>query len=299
MCDSILPCPTQYSIRQQRVFRGRFYLGGAGDSTTLSIIELLLGGNSTGFGGATTLVDRSLRGHSCVLRVSVVKNFQNSNQSYDLVGNVTFFHNFGNCWEGFGVYLSMKKPPRLSPRTQISSATREPHHATTEGAVSVAERGQNTSPTKTLQKTGKESDVSEAEKALLIPLLQNGVDAWENELVLVEAANTAYDFRMARLNNTQELVTKIQAQLGWTVTSEPEPIRIECAEHCYTDAHDLPIVLKLEEAANLLRVSEAAMYAMIERNKIGGLSKIGRSIFFMRDVFLEWLAKGGTMGGGR
>jgi excisionase family DNA binding protein len=52
---------------------------------------------------------------------------------------------------------------------------------------------------------------------------------------------------------------------------------------------DLPQVLDANEVASLLRTSRAAVYAMVERQQIPGVIRIGRRVRFRRDTLLTWL----------
>ena len=51
----------------------------------------------------------------------------------------------------------------------------------------------------------------------------------------------------------------------------------------------LPLFLQVEEVAELLRVSRKAIYAMVERNEIPGVTKLGRRLRFRRDALEAWL----------
>jgi excisionase family DNA binding protein len=51
----------------------------------------------------------------------------------------------------------------------------------------------------------------------------------------------------------------------------------------------LPLFLRVEEVADLLRVSRKAIYAMVERNEIPGVTKLGRRLRFRSDALEAWL----------
>ncbi|NVB37269.1 helix-turn-helix domain-containing protein [Pseudenhygromyxa sp. WMMC2535] len=53
---------------------------------------------------------------------------------------------------------------------------------------------------------------------------------------------------------------------------------------------DLPLLLQADEVAQLLRVSRKAVYAMVERGEIPGVTKLGRRLRFRRDALEAWLA---------
>ncbi len=57
------------------------------------------------------------------------------------------------------------------------------------------------------------------------------------------------------------------------------------------DHADLPILMKPEEVAGLLRTTRRAIYAMAERGQLPGLTRIGRRLLFRRDNVLEWLSE--------
>ena len=42
--------------------------------------------------------------------------------------------------------------------------------------------------------------------------------------------------------------------------------------------HDLPLLMTVDEAAALLRISRKAAYSMIERGQMPGVSRIGRRV---------------------
>jgi excisionase family DNA binding protein len=52
---------------------------------------------------------------------------------------------------------------------------------------------------------------------------------------------------------------------------------------------DLPLFLQAEEVAAILRVSRKALYSMVERGEIPGVTKLGRRIRFRRDALEAWL----------
>ncbi|MCK4548250.1 MAG: helix-turn-helix domain-containing protein [Candidatus Eisenbacteria sp.] len=55
------------------------------------------------------------------------------------------------------------------------------------------------------------------------------------------------------------------------------------------DQANLPILLKPEEVADLLRTSRDAIYTMNQRGQLPGGTRIGRRLLFRRDNVLEWL----------
>ena len=45
----------------------------------------------------------------------------------------------------------------------------------------------------------------------------------------------------------------------------------------------MPVLLTVDEAANLLRTTNRAIYAMIERRQLPGIVRIGRRVLFRAD----------------
>ena len=61
-----------------------------------------------------------------------------------------------------------------------------------------------------------------------------------------------------------------------------------------TDPSALPFLLCAEEVASLLRITRKAVYSMVDRGEIPGVTRIGRRVRFQRDPLLEWLAGQGV-----
>ena len=51
----------------------------------------------------------------------------------------------------------------------------------------------------------------------------------------------------------------------------------------------LPILLTVDEVATLLRTTRRAIYMMIERRKLPGVTRIGRRVLFRSADLLDWL----------
>ncbi len=52
---------------------------------------------------------------------------------------------------------------------------------------------------------------------------------------------------------------------------------------------DLPLMLTADETAELLRKSRKAIYLMVSRGQLPGVTRIGRSLLFCRDDVIRWL----------
>jgi len=56
----------------------------------------------------------------------------------------------------------------------------------------------------------------------------------------------------------------------------------------------LPIYLTAQEAADVLRTSRKAVYVMIERRQLPGVSRIGRRLLIRTESLLSWLDQQGA-----
>jgi excisionase family DNA binding protein len=55
------------------------------------------------------------------------------------------------------------------------------------------------------------------------------------------------------------------------------------------DAQRAPEFFIPREVATMLRTSRPAIYAMVERGQLPGVTRIGRRILIRRDALLDWL----------
>lgn len=55
-----------------------------------------------------------------------------------------------------------------------------------------------------------------------------------------------------------------------------------------TDTH-LPDLLTIDDVARVLRTSRGAVYAMVARGQLPGLTRIGRRVLIRADALLDWL----------
>ena len=51
----------------------------------------------------------------------------------------------------------------------------------------------------------------------------------------------------------------------------------------------LPMLLTVDEAAEILRTSRRAIYMMLERQQLPGVTRIGRRVLFRSADLLDWL----------
>lgn len=60
-----------------------------------------------------------------------------------------------------------------------------------------------------------------------------------------------------------------------------------------------PIFLTADETANLLRTTRKAIYSLIERGQLAGVTRIGRRLLVRRDVLLRALDEKAAASPGR
>ena len=59
-------------------------------------------------------------------------------------------------------------------------------------------------------------------------------------------------------------------------------------------ARHLPALLTCSEVAELLRTSQKAIYAMVERGQLPGTVRLGRRVLIREDALLDWLGQKST-----
>jgi excisionase family DNA binding protein len=52
---------------------------------------------------------------------------------------------------------------------------------------------------------------------------------------------------------------------------------------------NLPLLLTTDETGKLLRTTRKAIYAMIERGQLPGVTRIGRRVLIRSDLLLDWI----------
>lgn len=53
--------------------------------------------------------------------------------------------------------------------------------------------------------------------------------------------------------------------------------------------NNLPVLLTVDDAAQLLRTTKKAVYVMIERGLLPGVTRLGRRVLLRSDRLLQWL----------
>jgi excisionase family DNA binding protein len=76
-----------------------------------------------------------------------------------------------------------------------------------------------------------------------------------------------------------------------TMTASPSRTRMTTAgSHEDGIGHrGLPLFLNVDEAAELLRTTRRAIYAMVERRQLPGVVRLRRRVLFRADDLLDWL----------
>jgi excisionase family DNA binding protein len=65
--------------------------------------------------------------------------------------------------------------------------------------------------------------------------------------------------------------------------------RRESREGNHHQVRALPVLLNVDEAADLLRTTRRAIYAMVERRQLPGIVKLRRRVLIRTDELLHWL----------
>jgi excisionase family DNA binding protein len=60
-----------------------------------------------------------------------------------------------------------------------------------------------------------------------------------------------------------------------------------------------PLLLTVAETATLLRTTRKAIYALVERGELPGVTRLGRRVLIHRGELLEWLDERRTPSPGR
>jgi excisionase family DNA binding protein len=62
----------------------------------------------------------------------------------------------------------------------------------------------------------------------------------------------------------------------------------------HTETLRLRTFLTVSEVASLLRTTKAAIYAMVERGQLPGITRIRRRVLIREDALLDWLGQKST-----
>ena len=74
-------------------------------------------------------------------------------------------------------------------------------------------------------------------------------------------------------------------------TTRERSVRVDCTRCRSRDPHaaGLPMLLTIDEAAALLRTTRRAVYAMIARRQLPGVTRLRRRVLVRADDLLHWL----------
>jgi excisionase family DNA binding protein len=99
---------------------------------------------------------------------------------------------------------------------------------------------------------------------------------------LVIAARAFADTLDRELDATEAITVPFEvADAGMVVAAAPPP----------PPCGDPPLLLTAQEAANLLRTSRKAVYALVERGELAGVTRLGRRVLFDRAELRQLLAE--------
>ncbi len=99
-----------------------------------------------------------------------------------------------------------------------------------------------------------------------------------------EPVNGSRNARGTRRMGRRRVLSYRQAVVRSAVRAAPEMPAADRTSDVAT-----VVLLTVAETASLLRTTRKGIYAMVERQQIAGVIRIGRRVLFRRDVLLHWL----------
>jgi excisionase family DNA binding protein len=90
---------------------------------------------------------------------------------------------------------------------------------------------------------------------------------------------------------TEALESELASLDTITVDATPDTTGALALPPTPTSAPGPPPLLTVEEAADLLRTSRKAVYALIERAQLAGVTRLGRRVLIRRAELLQFLAE--------
>jgi excisionase family DNA binding protein len=129
------------------------------------------------------------------------------------------------------------------------------------------------------------------------PLTKCGCTSISREDALRALAKATRAFAEA-LESELDVVTAITVDAAppgpvSAMALEPRPTSAPAFEHASAPraTAEHPPLLTVEEAADLLRTSRKAVYALIERAQLAGVTRLGRRVLIRRAELLQFLAE--------